>query len=63
MNELESVLLSYSPDVARRDVITYQLNSLWSIEEKIWHQKSRINWLQVGDKNTCFFHLTTLHRR
>lgn len=29
----------------------------WSnIEEKIWHQKSRIDWLTLGDSNTRFFH-------
>ncbi|KAK9924904.1 hypothetical protein M0R45_033245 [Rubus argutus] len=63
LSELESDLLSSSPDVTRRNAITRKLDSLWSIEEKIWHQKSRINWLQAGDKNTHFFHLTTLHRR
>lgn len=28
-----------------------------------WHQRSRVNWLQLGDQNTSFFHHTTLQRR
>ncbi|KAK9938568.1 hypothetical protein M0R45_015297 [Rubus argutus] len=61
--ELDSNLLDSHFDCARRDEITNQLSLLWSIEEKVWHQKSRISWLTAGDQNTRFFHLTTLHRR
>lgn len=32
-------------------------------EEILWHQKSRVQWLQAGDRNTQFFHLSTLIRR
>lgn len=28
-----------------------------------WHQRSRINWLKLGDQNTNFFHHSTLQRR
>eukprot|EP00253_Pinus_taeda_P023063 PITA_23063 len=32
-------------------------------EEIIWRQKSRIRWLKEGEKNTNFFHKTTVQRR
>lgn len=36
----------------------------WSnIEESIWKQKARINWLQLGDSNTKFFHAFAQSRR
>lgn len=32
-------------------------------EEMYQHQRSRINWLTCGDKNTSFFHATVTQRR
>lgn len=25
-------------------------------EDFMWHQRSRLNWIQVGDRNIVFFH-------
>ena len=33
-----------------------EINTLLDSEEIMWHQRSRINWLKHGDKNTSFFH-------
>ena len=32
-------------------------------EEFLWAQKSRCDWLMLGDRNTKYFHLSTLARR
>ncbi|KAJ6420035.1 hypothetical protein OIU84_030040 [Salix udensis] len=32
-------------------------------EESFYRQKSRVQWLTLGDKNTAFFHKTVLHRK
>jgi len=32
-------------------------------EETLWRQKSRIRWLKEGEKNTKFFHKSTIQRR
>lgn len=32
-------------------------------EEILWIQKFRIDWLRLGDRNTLFFHMSTLVRR
>lgn len=33
------------------------------LEEEYWRTKSRILWLQAGDKNTRYFHSKTKQRR
>nr|AFJ66197.1 hypothetical protein 7G9.16 [Boechera stricta] len=39
------------------------LNRLASMEEKFYQQKSHINWLQNGDRNTAFFQRSVTSRR
>lgn len=38
-------------------------NEVLMQEELLWRQKSRIEWIKVGDKNTCFFYTIALVRR
>lgn len=40
-----------------------ELDEMLEREETLWYQKSRIDWLQDGDRNTTFFHLSTVARR
>ena len=39
-----------------------ELNRWLGIEEEMWHQRSRNNWLKVGDRNTTFFHTKATNR-
>ena len=32
-------------------------------EEQVWRQKSRVNWLKDGDRNTKLFHMEADGRR
>lgn len=36
---------------------------MWQQQEQYWAMRSRLNWLSWGDKNTKFFHATTIQRR
>lgn len=40
-----------------------ELESILDQERDIWALKSRINWMILGDRNTSFYHISTLVRR
>ena len=44
-------------------VLQQELDSILNQERDIWALKSRLNWLVEGERNTSFFHVTTLVRR
>ena len=51
-------------DKARKVEIKVETESLSSLEEISWRQKSRALFLKEGDNNTRFFHrLANSHRR
>ncbi|MBA0879067.1 hypothetical protein Goshw_005831, partial [Gossypium schwendimanii] len=43
--------------------IKLDLNLEADKEELFWEQRARVNWLQMGDKNTAFYHKNATHRR
>lgn len=40
-----------------------QIGRLWEQEEKFWKARSRLKWLKEGDRNSRYFHATTIQRR
>ena len=43
--------------------IKSELNALYEKEEKMWQQRSRVQWLKNGDQNTKFFHGIATQRK
>ncbi|XP_025608180.1 uncharacterized protein [Arachis hypogaea] len=50
-------------DQGREKELKTKISELWKQEEKYWGLRSRLKWLKWGDKNTAFFHASTIQRR
>ena len=61
--ELEKELSAAAPDTSRILVLTEALSKAYKEEELFWRQRSRILWLQEGDRNSAFFHAVTKARK
>lgn len=60
----EVISHGYSGDLLEREKdLTSQLHQREKQEEIFWRQKSRTKWLKEGDRNTKFFHRSTIQRR
>ena len=54
----------YNPDlVSKENEKMAQYHDIITKEEIYWRKRSRSTWLNEGDKNTQFFHLSTLKHR
>ena len=43
--------------------LSEELEKILALEEELWCMKARMNWLIQGERNTTFFHISTLNRR
>lgn len=61
--KLEQALSASIPDSPLIASLSAKLELAYKEEESFWKQRSRINWLHSGDRNTSFFHAVTRGRR
>lgn len=50
-------------ELDKQRALKSSLDAPWKMEEIYWKHRSRVKWLTQGDKNTKYFHQTTLARR
>lgn len=49
--------------LSQMQMIDSRLDELEKREEMFWHQRSKQNWIEAGDRNTKFFHGKAQQRR
>lgn len=47
----------------KRYVTKKEIKELWKQEEIYWGARAKVNWLKLGDRNSKYFHASTLKRR
>lgn len=63
LREINQVLIAYGfieESKKKVDSLQQDLEDLYKHEEIFWKQKSRVEWLKEGERNTRFFHKSTM---
>lgn len=60
---LNHLLNQEGADVKSIKGVQVRIKELWKQEDLFWCQRSRVKRLEGGDKNTRFFHASTIQRR
>ncbi|CAN1191888.1 hypothetical protein LINPERHAP2_LOCUS41265 [Linum perenne] len=56
--------LPYTAEVYNQmDAKQRELERQWKLEEEFWASRANVEWARFGDRNTRFFHLSTIQRR
>lgn len=50
-------------NMEKRFKIKKEVKELWKQEEMYWGTRAKVNWLRWGDRNSKYFHATTMRRR
>ncbi|KAL7187043.1 hypothetical protein ACSBR1_037168 [Camellia fascicularis] len=62
IQKAQVLAFSHNLHFLEKDLINQYNNTVFQ-EEILWFQKSRSKWLTLGDKNTRYFHISTLVKR